>query len=215
MLGKAPPAVATRLAVFAAAHARPRPILLGLTSGRRLQLILKHGFDRLFALLAIVLLSPLLLVLVLWVRSSGRPVFVRERRLGREDAEFGLLRFRCERTDLIGPRPVDNPTLTKAGAFLRSSGVEDVPQLINLLRGDISLVGPRPQRPEVLKILNAGRGLRSMMRPGITGPAQIGALRGPATPEARKDADDYYVRAWSLWLDARILGRTILAALKP
>jgi lipopolysaccharide/colanic/teichoic acid biosynthesis glycosyltransferase len=139
-------------------------------------------------------------------------VLVRERRLGRADREFDLYRFRCERTAAAGPRRLDGPVLTRAGAVLRRTGLDDLPQLVNLLKGDISLVGPRPQRPEVLKLLDPGRGLRPLMRPGITGPAQLGALRGPASPVARRDADDYYVRHWSLWLDARIIARTILAA---
>lgn len=179
-----------------------------------MQLFAKHAFDRLFALLAVVLLAPLIVALVVAVRASGKPVLVRERRLGEGDAEFDLYRFRCEPTGMAGPRPVEGCGLTRTGVFLRRSGLDDLPQLINLLRGDLSLVGPRPQRPEVLKILGGDRGLRSTMRPGLTGPAQIGALVGPPNPDARRDADDYYVRAWSLWLDLRIMGRTVLAAFR-
>ena len=174
--------------------------------------MIKHGFDRLFALLACVLLAPLLIVLVLAVRASGRPVLVRERRLGKGDREFDLFRFRCERTGLTGPRELDGPVLTRTGNVLRRTGLDDLPQILNILKGDLSLVGPRPQRPEVLQILDPGRGLRAHMRPGITGPAQLGALRGPAGPDARRDADDYYVRSWSLWLDAKIMVRTVFAA---
>ena len=179
-----------------------------------MQLFVKHAFDRLFALLAAVLLAPLVVALVVAVRASGRPVLTRERRLGEGDAEFDLYRFRCEPAGMTGPRAVDGRGLTRAGAFLRRTGLDDLPQLINLLKGDISLVGPRPQRPEVLKILGGDRGLRSAMRPGITGPAQIGALVGPPNPDARRDADDYYVRAWSLWLDVRIVVRTVFAAFR-
>jgi len=154
------------------------------------------------------------LALVLSVRASGRPVLIRERRLGRGDHEFDLLRFRCERPWSGAPRALDGPALTRTGQLLSRTGLDYLPQLFNLLKGELSLVGPRPQRPEVATILDQGRGLRSHMRPGITGPGQLAALRGPANPDARRDADDYYVRSWSLWLDARIIARTVFAAFR-
>jgi len=175
---------------------------------------MKRAFDVLVSLLALVVLSPLLVAAAAAIAiESGRPVFFRQVRLGLGGREFGMYKFRSMVKDAasIGPwHTADgDPRITRVGRILRRTSIDELPQLFNVLEGDMSLVGPRPDVP-------AQRGLysdedwavRCSVRPGITGLAQA-LLRSEATTERRLELDLRYARFHSLLLDLKIIGWTL------
>jgi lipopolysaccharide/colanic/teichoic acid biosynthesis glycosyltransferase len=191
----------------------------------------KHGLDRVIAAILLVALIPALLVLALAVRlNSPGPALYRQRRVTRGDHDFELLKFRSMYTtgggeaDYAARRFVesglapggieDRDRLTAVGRFLRRTSLDELPQLINVVRGEMSLVGPRPERSELVELFAREiRGYRDrhQVRAGITGLAQVRGLRGPTSLRARVDCDQDYVTNWSLWLDLKILVRTVFA----
>jgi lipopolysaccharide/colanic/teichoic acid biosynthesis glycosyltransferase len=174
---------------------------------------MKRMLDVVVSALLIVLLSPLLAAaaLAIAVESPG-PVFFRQTRLGQGGREFAMYKFRSmvANASAIGPYHTtsDDPRITRVGRWLRRTSIDELPQLLNVLKGDMSLVGPRPDVP-------AQRGLysdaewsqRCSVRPGITGLAQA-TLRSQATPQQRLALDLRYSREHSLWLDAKIVAWT-------
>ena len=189
---------------------------------RASQRFIKDLFDR--SLAALLLLAPLLLMLALGVKLSGSgPVFFRQERHGLGNRVFHVLKFRTMRAemhDLGGKRQTErnDPRVTPFGAILRRTSLDELPQLINVLKGDMSLVGPRPL-PLQMRVddrLNyeivAEYAFRHRVKPGITGLAQVKGHRGAvSTPEALKSRiayDLYYIDHWSLWLDLKILAMT-------
>ena len=184
----------------------------------RLYQPLKRGSDLLVAALVLLLLAPLLLLLALlvWLDSPG-PVLFRQQRVGRGGRAFAILKFRsmvadAERRGGYATLSGD-PRITRVGRWLRRSSLDELPQLLNVLRGEMSLVGPRPDVPAQRR-LYAPRDweLRCSVRPGITGLAQA-TLRSSATPEQRLALDLAYVRRQSLALDLQVLARTAVAVL--
>ena len=189
-------------------------------------LAVKHVLDRVLALAALVVLSPLFAALALWVLlDSGRPVFLRQERAGKEGRPFGMLKFRTmvpdavevgRRLGLADPYGLlpDDPRITRSGRFLRRTSLDELPQLVNVLRGEMSLVGPRPDLTEqVANYVEADR-RRLAVRPGITGWSQIHGRDEISWPE-RFEHDAWYVENWSLWLDAKILVRTLGQLARP
>jgi Undecaprenyl-phosphate glucose phosphotransferase len=186
--------------------------------------LVKGGIDRLLSALALLFLSPLLLLVVLAIRLDSRgPVLFRQPRQGLGDSLFQVYKFRTMRADLsdaIGRQQTqrDDPRITRLGAWLRRTSIDELPQLLNVLRGEMSLVGPRPHTPHMLignkQIFDLvdEYSFRHRVKPGITGLAQVNGYRGAIdTPEhlrARIDYDLYYIDHWSLWLDVKILFRT-------
>jgi Undecaprenyl-phosphate glucose phosphotransferase len=178
----------------------------------------KRLFDMVFSLLALVLLSPVLLVVGLLVRLSSRgPVLFRQERMGMDGRTFRILKFRTMRTDAeeggATMARAGDPRRTPVGAFLRASSLDELPQLFNVLWGDMSLVGPRPERPvfiEEFKRRIPRYHLRHKVKAGITGWAQVHGLRGQTSIEKRIEYDLYYIENWSLGLDVKILVRTVL-----
>lgn len=181
------------------------------------------------ALVALVLLWPLMLLIAVWVRcDSPGPVLFRQHRTGLAGREFALLKFRTmwqEAGDPAGRHQVTraDARVTRSGAFLRQASFDELPQLFNVLRGDMSLVGPRPHAPGTCV---AGRPFeaivplyahRHCMRPGITGLAQVRGWRGETETEEkivrRVACDLEYIGRWSLWLDVTVLARTLGAML--
>ena len=155
-------------------------------------------------------LIPLLAVTAVAIRLDSRgPVFDCQPRVGRLDRPFTLLRFRCMTTDLgpgFGRRRLREARITRIGGFLRASGIEALPQLINLVRGDLSLVGPRPERPHVVGQMARSIRLyhqRHDVRPGLTGWAEVNLGAGGTVEDARKKLayDLYYVKHHGLMLD--------------
>jgi lipopolysaccharide/colanic/teichoic acid biosynthesis glycosyltransferase len=165
--------------------------------------------DRTCALVALAALSPLLAALALAVRIDlGSPVLFRQRRPGRYGWPFVLLKFRTMRA---GDGP-DEARLTGLGRFLRKASLDELPELVNVLRGDMSLVGPRPLLMSYLDLYDSEEARRHEVRPGITGWAQING-RNEVPWSERLRMDVWYVDHWSLGLDLRILALTVLTVL--
>lgn len=174
---------------------------------------LKRGADLVVAALALLLLAPLLMLLALLVRlDSTGPVLFRQQRVGRGGCRFVILKFRsmvvdAERRGGYATQTGD-PRITRVGQWLRRSSLDELPQLINVLRGDMSLVGPRPDVPAQQSFYKPPDWQqRCSVRPGITGLAQA-SLRSAATPEQRLELDLCYVHSQSMGLDLQVLART-------
>ncbi|MEW5742814.1 MAG: undecaprenyl-phosphate glucose phosphotransferase [Myxococcota bacterium] len=181
-------------------------------------LIAKRAFDVIFSGLALLLLSPLFLALALLVKLTSRgPVFYAQERMGMDGRLFRMLKFRTMKVDAEkdGPRfaTAEDDRKTPVGALLRRFSLDELPQFWNVLVGDMSLVGPRPERPvfiEAFKKQIPRYHLRHMVKSGITGWAQVNGLRGDTSIKDRIDYDLYYIENWSLAFDVKILVRTAL-----
>lgn len=179
-------------------------------------LVFKRLFDVLFAMVGIVLTLPLMLLTALAVKVTSRgPILYRQERMGMDGRTFDILKFRTMRIDaeVTGAQMAsrEDPRRTPIGTFLRKLSLDELPQLFNVLRGDMSLVGPRPERPvfiEAFKRQIPRYHLRHKVKAGITGWAQINGLRGQTSIEKRIEYDLYYIQNWSLLLDLKILLRT-------
>ena len=199
------------------------------TNPQSWQFAVKHALDRILAFVALVILGPLMATLALAVAAtSGRPVIFRQRRIGRDGQEFGLLKFRTMRDAVTAPSFIPpagcapggiegEDRRTRLGRFLRDSSLDELPQLVNVLRGEMSLVGPRPERPEFVE--RFGRevihyGDRHRVKSGITGWAQVNGLRGQTSIADRVEWDNHYIQNWSLGFDFRILVLTVAELLR-
>ncbi len=185
--------------------------------------VAKRVTDIVISALGLVVLGPLLAIISgMIVRDSGRPVLYRQKRIGLDNRLFTMNKFRTMKADAeqtSGPvwATPDDPRRTRLGVFLRRTNLDELPQLWNVLKGQMSLVGPRPERPhfverfrdEVPRYLE-----RHRVKAGMTGWAQINGLRGNTSIEERTRYDNYYVENWSLWFDLKILARTVSASLK-
>ncbi len=195
---------------------------------RTWEFMVKYTVDRILAGLALVLLSPLLAVLSLAVLvSMGRPIFFRQTRIGRDGRAFDMLKFRSMRpsaeqapnlhvvsADVLGPGGVEGNVdrRTRVGTFLRRSSLDELPQLINVVRGDMSIVGPRPERPEYVSEFQQTvyrYDDRHRVKSGITGWAQVHGLRGKTSLADRAEWDNFYIENFSLWLDLKIAIKTV------
>ena len=171
---------------------------------------MKRAFDLLVSLSLLVVLSPIVAAVALVVRLAlGRPVLFRQQRPGLRGTPFTLYKFRTMRqaTDAT-PRVPDAERLTRLGIFLRSTSLDELPELWNVLRGDMSLVGPRPLLMEYLPLYTPEQARRHEVRPGITGWAQVNG-RNAISWEEKFRLDVWYVDHHSLLLDLRVLGRTV------
>lgn len=177
---------------------------------------IKRAFARSAALCGLIVLSPVLIAVsaVVWL-SMGRPIVFRQQRPGLFAKPFMLLKFRTmsDRRDAGGKLLPDADRLTGVGRLLRATSFDELPQLWNVLRGDISLVGPRPLLMEYLSRYSPEQARRHDVMPGITGWAQING-RNALTWEEKFELDNWYVDHWSLMLDARILLTTLLRVLQ-
>jgi len=161
-------------------------------------------------------LSPLLAVLALSVKLSPGPVLFAQERVGLDGKPFRMLKFRTMRADAEAQGPqfaqAKDPRVTAIGGLLRRSSLDELPQLWNVFKGDMSLVGPRPERPIFIDQFRRRiprYQLRHMVKAGMTGWAQIHGLRGNTSIQKRVEYDLYYIEHWSLLLDLRILARTV------
>ena len=181
--------------------------------------VLKRGLDIVVALGVLVLTAPLLVALAALVKlTSPGPVFLVQERVGRDGKPFWCLKFRTMREDAeaaSGPvwtRPND-PRRTKLGAFMRRFSLDEFPQFINVLLGEMSVVGPRPERPVFVDRFTQSvprYARRHREKTGITGWAQVNGLRGDTSIEERTRYDLYYVENWSLFFDVKIIAKTII-----
>jgi sugar transferase EpsL len=183
---------------------------------RELRSTVKRAFDLITAASLLIVLSPPALLVAAAVRLRlGKPVLFRQRRPGLHGAPFTLYKFRTM-AHAVGPDGAllpDDERLTRFGSWLRSTSLDELPQLVNVLRGDMSLVGPRPLMPEYLERYTERQRRRHEVRPGLTGLAQVSG-RNELPWEHRLELDVRYVEQWSLALDARILVRTALAVVR-
>jgi lipopolysaccharide/colanic/teichoic acid biosynthesis glycosyltransferase/UDP-N-acetylglucosamine transferase subunit ALG13 len=168
----------------------------------------KAAFDRLVAALALVVLAPLLISVGLAVRLTTRhPAILRQARTGRDGRTYGMYTFRT----LIA-RPAADLRISRLGRFLRKTSIDELPRLVNVLKGDMSLVGPRPSPPSETVRYTDRMWRRLSVRPGVTGLSQVSG-RSRLSPEETISIDLQYVDHWNLRLDARILARTLGVAL--
>jgi exopolysaccharide biosynthesis polyprenyl glycosylphosphotransferase len=195
---------------------------------------IKHALDRVMAALMIVVLSPILIAVTAAVKlSSPGPIFFRQRRRGRDGRDFDLLKFRSMR--LAEASPDENVSMllpgdtapggvegvdrrTGIGTLLRRTSIDELPQLFNVLRGQMSIVGPRPERPEFVELFERRVDRyedRHRVKSGITGWAQVHGLRGKTSLSDRIELDNFYIENWSLWLDFKILVMTVGAVFQP
>jgi len=185
--------------------------------------LLKRMFDVLVSGIALILISPILLAVALSVHfGSPGGVLYRQRRVGRDGVEFDCLKFRSMRTDSEkGDKPgwtvANDPRVTPIGKFIRRWSIDELPQLWNIFRGDMSLVGPRPERPEYVTQFAQniiGYHERHRVPVGLTGWAQVNGLRGDTPIEDRTKYDRYYIENWSLLFDLKIILLTIRAVVQ-
>ncbi|MGU3293536.1 sugar transferase [Williamsia sp. M5A3_1d] len=204
-------------------------LILPRVNPRGWQFAMKHLIDRVAGTLGLLLISPLFLTLMLLVRlSSPGPIFFSQERVGRNGKVFGCLKFRSMRppteadeafelTAGAAPGGVEGvDRRTKVGKIMRSTSMDELPQLINVVRGDMSLVGPRPERPEFVELFEMQirrYGERHRVKAGVTGWAQVHGLRGQTSIADRAEWDNYYIENWSVLLDLKILALTVLTFL--
>ncbi|KRE33778.1 UDP-phosphate galactose phosphotransferase [Mycobacterium sp. Soil538] len=194
------------------------------------QFAVKHTMDRTFATAGLVLISPLFLTLMLLVRlSSPGPIFFGQDRIGRDGKVFSCLKFRSMRPadpageafqlkDGAAPGGVEGEDRrTWIGKIMRKTSMDELPQLLNVIRGEMSLVGPRPERPEFVELFEMQirrYGDRHRVKAGMTGWAQVHGLRGQTSIADRAEFDNFYIENWSILLDLKTLALTVLAVLK-
>jgi exopolysaccharide biosynthesis polyprenyl glycosylphosphotransferase len=179
--------------------------------------VVKRTLDFALACAALILLAPVFAAIALAILiDSGRPVFLKQRRVGLDGKAFDVLKFRtmtvCTNDVVDQEWKADEQRITRVGRFLRDSSLDELPQLVNVVRGEMSLVGPRPERPYFVSLfseLYPGYDSRHRLPAGITGWAQIHGLKGSETSiEERAAFDNYYIENWSLGEDFKIMLRT-------
>jgi len=185
--------------------------------------ILKQIFDFIFAFLIVILAAPFFAAVAILIKiSSPGPVFYFQERVSLNGVKFKLIKFRTMQVNAeehTGPVwTADNdPRRTKIGVWLRKTGLDELPQFFNVLKGDMSVVGPRPERPEFIaefRELHPHYMFRHAVKTGITGLAQIYGFRGNTSLQKRLEYDLEYLNKWSLWLDIKIILRTVLEVFK-
>ncbi|MGH8893756.1 MAG: sugar transferase [Actinomycetes bacterium] len=175
---------------------------------------MRRAVDVAVSLVLLVLLSPLLMLVTLLIRGGmGRPALFRQARVGLGGRVFTILKFRTMRDERFAGEP-DLDRSPRLGRVLRATSLDELPQLVNILRGDMGLIGPRPTLPEQVAHYSARQHGRHAVRPGITGWAQVNGRNSLPWPE-RIELDLWYVAHRSMAVDARIVGRTLLRLVRP
>ena len=179
--------------------------------------VAKRTMDMLGATVALVVTAPLMMLVALLVKStSAGPVFYRQERMGLDGKPFQMLKFRTMTVDQPGDIALltskDDPRITKVGRFLRRMSMDELPQFWNVLKGNMSIVGPRPERSWVVEEVRKRIPLymlKHKMKAGITGWAQVNGWRGNTSLEKRIECDLYYIEHWSIWFDVKIMFMTL------
>ena len=180
--------------------------------------VLKRVFDLVFGAAALTVAAPAMVAIAAAIQMSSRgSILLRQERMGLDGRRFQMLKFRTMREDAeaeTGPvwATANDARRTRVGAMLRRWSLDELPQLFNVLRGDMSLVGPRPERPlfvDEFRRKIPGYMLRHKVKAGMTGWAQINGWRGNTSLEKRIEYDLYYIERWSLFLDFKILVQTL------
>ncbi len=182
--------------------------------------MIKRSMDIVGSAFGIILLSPVMLIAAIGVKlSSPGPVFFRQERIGLNKKPFKMLKFRSMRVndrETTGWSTNSDPRKTRFGSIIRKYSIDELPQLFNVLKGDMSLVGPRPEVPHYVRQFKEDVPLylvRQQIRPGMTGWAQVNGLRGDTSIEARVKYDIWYIENWSLLLDIKILLKTFFGGM--
>ena len=184
--------------------------------------VIKRSVDLLFSAFSLLLLSPIMLIIALIIKLDSKgPVFFKQERVGQDGRRFTIYKFRSMKVDAeeeTGPvwAEPDDPRTTHVGKFLRKTSLDEVPQLFNVLKGNMSLVGPRPERPFFVKQFKGTIPrymVRNKIKSGITGWAQMNGLRGSTSIYERIKYDLYYIENWSLFFDLKIILLTIFRLL--
>lgn len=177
---------------------------------------MKRPFDLFVACFGLVVMSPVILLAALLVRMKlGSPVFFKQQRPGLHATSFYIVKFRTmtNQTDSEGRLLPDDVRLTALGAWLRKLSIDELPQLFNVLKGDLSLVGPRPLLMEYIPLYTQDHARRHDVKPGITGWAQVNG-RNAIRWEEKFNLDIWYVDHQSFWLDLKIIGSTLIKVLR-
>ena len=180
------------------------------------KLFFKRFFDFILSLIAIIMLSPVYLIVIVLVRIKlGSPVFFTQKRPGKDEKIFKMYKFRTmtNEVDENGNLLPDDKRLTKFGKLLRSTSLDELPELFNILKGDMSIVGPRPLLVEYLPYYKVDERQRHNVRPGLTGWAQVNG-RNAVSWERKFELDCYYVSNISLWLDFKVVISTVMKIIK-
>jgi Undecaprenyl-phosphate glucose phosphotransferase len=183
-----------------------------------INLILKRTMDVVGSLFGILIASPVMLACAIAVKASSEgPVIFKQERIGLHNKPFMMYKFRTMDTqkqldEEKGWTTKDDPRVTKVGRFLRKTSLDELPQLFNILKGEMSLVGPRPERPQFVSKFQEEiprYNMKHLVRPGLTGWAQINGYRGNTSIRKRVEYDLYYIENWSLSWDIRIMFLTV------
>ena len=177
---------------------------------------IKRSFDIIFSLTVLIMLSPIFLIIAILVKIKlGGPIFFVQERIGMYNRPFKMYKFRTMRNtkDSSGNLLSDNERLTKFGKILRSTSLDELPEFFNILRGEMSLIGPRPLLPEYLPLYSGEQIKRHNVLPGLTGWAQINGRNSISWTE-KFELDVWYVENWSLKLDLKIFFLTIVKVIK-
>lgn len=183
---------------------------------KKLGLVIKRLFDIVCALGGLIILSPVLIICALLIRVNlGSPIFFRQKRIGKNNKEFEMIKFRSMKDafDKNGNALPDEERMTKLGKVLRSLSLDELPELINILKGDMSLIGPRPLLVQYLPLYNERQIKRHNVTPGLTGWAQVNGRNSLSWSE-KFELDVWYVENWSLWLDVKIFFMTFYKVFK-
>lgn len=183
---------------------------------KKLGLVIKRLFDIVCALGGLIILSPVLIICALLIRFNlGSPIFFRQKRIGKDNKEFEMIKFRSMKDafDKNGNALPDEERMTKLGKVLRSLSLDELPELINILKGDMSLIGPRPLLVQYLPLYNERQIKRHDVTPGLTGWAQVNGRNSLSWSE-KFELDVWYVENWSLWLDVKIFFMTFYKVFK-
>ena len=176
------------------------------------KLFLKRFFDFWISLIALIIISPILLVVTIWLHfaNKGAGAFFFQERPGKDGKIFKVVKYKTmtDERDANGELLPDSARLTKVGRFVRSTSIDELPQLFNVLKGDMALIGPRPLLVQYLPYYTKREQLRHTVRPGISGWAQVHG-RNTAKWDERLELDAYYAEHVSLWLDLKVIAITI------
>ncbi|EPY2273131.1 sugar transferase [Clostridium sporogenes] len=196
---------------------------------KKIQFVIKRILDIILSLIGIIVLSPIYLVLFLWIKLDSRgPALFKQVRVGKDSKDFVIYKFRTMVVDAEKKKKIDlemedisnfvfqsksDNRITKAGKFLRKTSLDEIPQLFNVLKGNMSLVGPRPEIPDVVKHYPKEYAQRLLVTPGITGLAQVSG-RGEIELGKTVYHDLTYIKNFSIWYDIKILFQTVVTVFK-
>ncbi len=184
--------------------------------------IVKRLFDIVSSLVAIVILSPFLLIVALIIKCTSKgPVIFKQERVGLHNKPFAMYKFRTmyvqdTEEEVKAWTTKNDPRVTKVGKFFRRTSIDELPQLFNILKGDMSVVGPRPERPQFVEKFKEEIPrymVKHQVRPGLTGWAQINGYRGDTSIKRRIEHDIYYIENWTIWFDIKIIFLTVFRVL--